>query len=111
MLNYVDVAICLILFISVGIGIYIGFVKEALFPASLILAFAPMKDFKIPCEADVDNVTKIVTPLIDHWYLAEPDSIYALPVAELKSVINRHANASNGIQCFTSVSEAYNYAI
>ena len=38
MLNYVDVAICLILFISVGIGIYKGFVKEALFLASLIVA-------------------------------------------------------------------------
>ena len=38
MLNYVDVAICLILFISVSIGIYKGFVKEALFLASLILA-------------------------------------------------------------------------
>ena len=38
MLNYVDVAICLILFISVSIGIYKGFVKETLSLASLILA-------------------------------------------------------------------------
>ncbi len=38
MLNYVDVAICLILFISVSIGIYKGFVKEILSLASLILA-------------------------------------------------------------------------
>ncbi len=38
MLNYVDVAICLILFISVGIGFYKGFVKETLSLASLILA-------------------------------------------------------------------------
>ena len=38
MLNYVDVAICLILFISVGIGIYKGFVKETLSLLSLILA-------------------------------------------------------------------------
>ena len=38
MLNYVDVAICLILFISVGIGIYKGFVKEILSLASLILS-------------------------------------------------------------------------
>ncbi len=38
MLNYVDVAICLILSISVSIGIYKGFVKETLSLASLILA-------------------------------------------------------------------------
>ena len=38
MLNYVDVAICLILFISVSIGIYKGFVKETLSLVSLILA-------------------------------------------------------------------------
>ena len=38
MLNYVDVAICLILFISVGIGFYKGFVKETLSLLSLILA-------------------------------------------------------------------------
>ena len=67
--------------------------------------------FAILSTKDVDNVTKTVAPLIDHWYLAEPDSTHALPVAKLKSVIDRHANASNGIQCFTSVSEAYNYAI
>ncbi len=67
--------------------------------------------FAILSTKDVDNVTKTVAPWIDHWYLAEPDSTHALPVAKLKSVINRHTNASNGIQCFTSVSEAYNYAI
>ena len=38
MLNYADVAICLIIFISVGIGIYKGFVKEILSLVSLILA-------------------------------------------------------------------------
>ena len=67
--------------------------------------------FAILSNKDVDSVTKTVAPLIDHWYLAEPDSTHALPVAKLKSVIDRHTNAANGIQCFTSVSEAYNYAI
>ena len=38
MLNYADVAICLIMFISIGIGVYKGFVKEILSLASLILA-------------------------------------------------------------------------
>ena len=38
MLNYADIAICLIIFISVSIGIYKGFVKEVLSLLSLILA-------------------------------------------------------------------------
>ena len=38
MLNYADIAICLIILISLGIGIYKGFVKEILSLASLILA-------------------------------------------------------------------------
>ena len=67
--------------------------------------------FAILSTKDVESVTKLVAPLIDQWYLAEPDSTHALPVAKLKSVIVRHASASNGIQCFTSVSEAYNDAI
>ena len=67
--------------------------------------------FAILSNKDVDNVTKTVAPLVDQWYLAEPDSTHALPVTKLKSVIDRHTNASNGIQCFTSVSEAYNYAV
>ena len=67
--------------------------------------------FAILSNKDVDSVTKTVAPLIDYWYLAEPDSTHALPVAKLKSVIDQHTNAPNGIQCFTSVSEAYNYAI
>ena len=38
MFNYVDVAICLIIFISVGIGIYKGFVKEVFSLVGLIVA-------------------------------------------------------------------------
>ena len=38
MFNYADVAICLIIFISLSIGIYKGFVKEVLSLLSLILA-------------------------------------------------------------------------
>ena len=38
MLNYVDVAICLILLVSVSIGIYKGFIKETLSLLNLILA-------------------------------------------------------------------------
>ena len=38
MLNYADIIICLIIFISVIIGIYKGFIKELFFLASLILA-------------------------------------------------------------------------
>lgn len=38
MLNYVDIAICLIIFISVTVGIYRGFVKDILSLLSLILA-------------------------------------------------------------------------
>ena len=67
--------------------------------------------FAILSTKDVDSVTKTVAPLVDHWYLAEPNSAHALPVDKLKNVIKRHANTSNGIQCFNSVSEAYNHAI
>ena len=38
MLNYADVAICLILFVSVGVGIYKGFIKQTLSLLNLILA-------------------------------------------------------------------------
>ena len=67
--------------------------------------------FAILSTKDVDSVTKTVAPLVDHWYLAEPNSAHALPVDKLKNVIKRHANTPNGIQCFNSVSEAYNHAI
>ena len=67
--------------------------------------------FAILSTKDVDSVTRTVAPLVDHWYLAEPNSAHALPVDKLKSVIARHAKTSNGIQCFNSVSEAYDHAM
>lgn len=67
--------------------------------------------FAILSTKDVDSVTRTVAPLVDYWYLAEPDSVHALAVDKLKNVIDKYANVSNGIQCFKSVSEAYDYAI
>ena len=67
--------------------------------------------FAILSTKDVESVTKTIAPLVDYWYLAEPNSTHALPVDKLKNIIGQHANASNGIQCFNSVSEAYNHAM
>ena len=66
--------------------------------------------FAILSTKDADNVAQAVAPLVDHWYLAEPNSVHALPVDKLKSVVGRHVNKPNGIQCFGSVSEAYDNA-
>ena len=49
--------------------------------------------------------------MVDHWHLSEPDSAHALPVEQLKSIVERYTNASNSIQCFNSVSEAYDDAM
>ena len=67
--------------------------------------------FAILSTKDVDSIARTVAPLVHRWYLAEPDSAHALPVEKLKSVIEKHANTSNGIQCFNSVSAAYDNAM
>ncbi|MBC6413449.1 MAG: bifunctional tetrahydrofolate synthase/dihydrofolate synthase [Chromatiales bacterium] len=67
--------------------------------------------FAILATKDADSITKIVAPMVDHWHLSEPDSAHALPVEQLKSIVERYTNASNSIQCFNSVSEAYDDAM
>lgn len=60
MLNYVDVAICLIILISFSIGIYKGFVKEVLSLASLILALVVafyLSDYPV----------QWLMPISQHW--------------------------------------------
>ena len=66
--------------------------------------------FAILATKDADNITRIIAPMVNHWYLSEPDSTHALPVDKLKSIVENYTNASNSIQCFNSVSEAYDHA-
>ena len=67
--------------------------------------------FAILATKDVDNIVRIVAPLVDHWHLAEPNSTHALSVDKLKNIVRRYTNSANGIQCFNSVAEAYGNAI
>lgn len=67
--------------------------------------------FAILSTKDVDSVVRTVAPLVEHWYLAEPESAHALPVDRLRGVVEQHTNKLNSVQCFNSVSEAYDSAM
>jgi len=67
--------------------------------------------FAILATKDAESVAKIVAPLVDHWYLAEPNSKHALPLAQLAAIIKKHKKNSNSVQCFASVATAYENAL
>ena len=67
--------------------------------------------FAILSTKDVTSVVQIVAPMVDCWYLAEPNSNHALALDKLQKVVCRYRHSLAKVHCFNSVSQAYNNAM